>query len=592
MAKRTKDQEQTKAFKEIFDRARYLVEDYSERDTLFEEMEHIWHMDWVEGRPASKSKDVRYTVAPDGANAIVGGQRLMTASEPQFSMPFDTNDEEAKQASDKVERMADAMWKASGKINGQPTEKDCALAALLFAEVHIGLESTKQLVDEAGTDPLRVARAKAAGRRTPILFEAWHPKEGYPEFDRLGLYAYLRRYDITAGRLAMEWPEAQELLTALKPNAPVRINDWYDLEWRALWIESGSHGRSFLRRPFYMKRHQLGFIPVAVQIIEGSRMFSDVAKQRRPFLYTLVKSGLWNRQNLALTALYTTVFAIAQNAMFLHTAPPGTTEIRPLRADFGQIGAGVIDLLNGETFQPLFSKGAIDPSLLEAFKIAEQKATESTISRQALGEPLGANAPYSMVALLHQAGRLPLVGPKIMTGWAIARAMELAFKWIKLEGTGKVGASVRNRKAEIVASEIPEDFEMDVKLEVDLPQDKLQLAAVAGQLIGLGVTSRRYVREELMSIGQSAAMDEEIWGEKMAELMAMSLFDAMERMRKGGPGALLGPGGGGMPTELRSGSPASEAPAPPPGATGPAVPEGAPLPVPSQEPTLPAGPTR
>jgi hypothetical protein len=213
----------------------------------------------------------------------------------------------------------------------------------------------------------------------------------------------------------------------------------------------------------------------------------------------------------------------------------------------------VFELEQDEDIIPMLSKGAIDPAILTALEIANQQIAESTIYSQALGEPLGANAPFSMVALLHQAGRLPLTAPKVLTGWAIANAMELAFLWLK--ATGKdLNLSTMGQKVTVKASEIPQDVQFEAKLEIDLPQDMREVAGVIAAFEG--VVSNRWKRENLMKgVGQSEAMQEEMWTEQSGEfffrqMLEMFAATQLQQQAEGAEGAEEPDGGGGARRRL------------------------------------------
>jgi len=262
-----------------------------------------------------------------------------------------------------------------------------------------------------------------------------------------------------------------------------------------------------------------------VQVTEGSRLFLKQKDQRRPFLYTLWKSGMWNRHNLALTAAFTVLFAVAVSAMFKHRAPQGTPAKR-LQADFTNV-VGVFELEPGEDVEAMFSKGAIDPSMMAMVEMAERKMMESTIYRQALGEPVGSNAPYSLQALLNQSGRLPLVPQQKMAGMAFGRAMMMALAILKKEG-GSLTAKVGLQEVQLTASEIPDDLVVNCILEITLPQERLQMGAVAQQLKAMGAFSMRWIREKIFHHSQSEEMDEEVMAETFLEQMAIQFYQQMQ----------------------------------------------------------------
>lgn len=520
--KTAKESFDREVFDEIKARADQLVTDYSARDDLLEDMEKLLLLNWEKDKPKVDHDALKLTISPDPANKLLGAQRLMIAAEPVMTVPYEENDATAKQVSEKLEKFGRIMWKSSGRISGAPLHNDAVLSALTYASVHIGLTSTQDLV-EAATDDIYKARAEEFTKLTPILFDCWSPREGYPERDRFGLTGYLRRYKSTVRELKQEWGEDfTAILGNRKDELEVNVRDWYDLKWRCVYLEEHKG------EPGYMAEHELGFVPVIEQITEGSRLFDKPEEQIRPFLYTIFKTGLWNRQNLAMTALYTNIFALASAALFKHTAPQGEPE-KKLTIDTSRV-FNVIEMVPGETFELMAAKGAIDPALISALELAERKGTESTIYSQALGEPLGAQAPFSMVALLHQAGRLPLVSPQKLTGWAIARAMEMAFKWIKKEGKAAKTYNM-GQGSEITSGDIPDVIHFKVQLDIDLPMDLRQMGQVADNIVKGKMASRRWAREKLLKIGQSDEMDEEIWSEDMAYYMAMGLMQQLEQAK-------------------------------------------------------------
>jgi hypothetical protein len=143
-----------------------------------------------------------------------------------------------------------------------------------------------------------------------------------------------------------------------------------------------------------------------------------------------------------------------------------------------------------------------------------------------------------MVSLLSQSGRLPLITPQRTAGWAIAKACKLALQWQKADGEGY---------GELKASDIPERFKLEAGLEISLPQDQLQLANVAKML--KGTVSDRWIRENILKIGQSDAMQKEIWTEQTQEALVMQFIQQMLAAQQQqqaapmpGPGGPAGPG--------------------------------------------------
>lgn len=248
---------------------------------------------------------------------------------------------------------------------------------------------------------------------------------------------------------------------------------------------------------------------------------------RQPFLYTVDKSGLWKRQNLALTVLYSNVFKIGANPMWMLQQGQVDDQVA---MDFDTPG-GVISVPPGATLTPV-TKLVIDPSVQASLEIAERKSEESTIYRQALGEALGANAPFSMVALLSQAGRLPLINYQRMVGWCIGEACRIALLMLKKHGGGSSKTIHSGQAYEIKFSEIPDDIDVEVDLAIDQPQDErqnIQTAVMATQgenpLIPVSLA-----REKYLGLGQSEDVDEDIWTERFANAQAAIKLQQMIQM--------------------------------------------------------------
>lgn len=532
-------------FDAIRERADNLVSDYEGRKEILDAMEEMWTLDPTEDAPKAKGKTMKVTLSPDPANSVLGAWRLLCAADPVWDVPYDRNKAEAKSAAQKIEKLASIMWEAAGDLAGEDVHTAGVLSGLLFAQMDVAVILVDSLIAAAEGDDDEIARLERVKQATPVLFECWHPGNGYPERDRLGLRSYLREYDVRMSELAAQFPAAEKHLEEkaagkkkITRQDTVTVRDLYTTQERWIWISGKTE-------PFFYHKHGYGFVPVVVQVTEGSRLFLKQKDQRRPFLYTVWKSGLWNRHNLALTAAYTVLFAVAVSAMFKHRSPQSDPKKR-LQADFTNI-VGVFEIEPGEDVEAMFSKGAIDPSMMQMVDMAERKMMESTIYRQALGEPVGANAPYSLQALLNQSGRLPLVPQQKMAGMAFGRAMMMAMAMLKREASS-ISAKIGMQEVQLAASEIPDDLVVSCTLEITLPQERLQMGAVASQLKAMGAASMRWIREKVFHITQSDEMDEEVLGEQFLEQMAVQFFQQMQAgpqpgVENGAPPGSVPPGG-------------------------------------------------
>jgi hypothetical protein len=503
-------------FTDLKSRAKDLQSSYSERNLLFKEMEEMFFMKWEEEAKVKRTiENVKVTLSPDPRNQLIGAVRLLIASDPVFSMPGELNEPEAQYDSEAIEKFCQRMWQAAGKISGTPIHYEAVLSAFLYGETHIAIINTKDLLDAAGgKGDAYKTRAKLVARRTPYLFEVWNPKDCFTTIDKKwGLTEHYRRTSTTKQEIWSDWGEDANHITG-KPYDTVTHCEWWDLENHLVWVEG-------VDPPILNEKHGLPFIPIEVAITDGSlHLFTKPEEQRQPFLYAIAKSGLWNRQNLSLTVLFTFLHGLGANPMFLYEANEPDKE---LFIDWSRPG-GVATIERGENLAPL-AKQIIDPNLWQSFEVTDKLTSESTIYKQTLGEPLGKNAPYSMVALLSQSGRLPLISPQRRLGWMIGSLVEKCLMWLKKDkrkASARYGGSVM----ELKPSEIPDDFEIEAALDVSLPQDDLINAQVARQLTEGDdpLVSQEYVLKNVLKVEQPSEMQEQIWREQAANLKAQQYF--------------------------------------------------------------------
>jgi hypothetical protein len=456
---------------------------------------------------------VKVTKSTDASDNLLGAVRLLISTEPQISMPHDKNNPEALDQASNIEKAAQMMWQASGRVRGNPLTHDVVLSMALWAEVCIGITKTEDLVNHAREAKNGMqARYENIAKQTPFLYDVWDPRTCYPEFGSFGMTRFYRQVETQAGNVLDEFgAKAKQVLGDINRLTSVILCQDWGTKMRYAWIRGGSE-------PILEEDYNLPFIPVVCQLGEGSRIFARPEQQRQPFLYTLWKSGLWNRENLLLTVLFTQVFGIGSNPMFVYQRMDPK---KKLSLDFSRPG-GIAYIEQGESLQPMV-KVVIDPSILQALQLAGQKSEEATIYGPTLGEPIGGSPNYSMTALLHQAGRLPLFVPQLKSGWGIGDALKISLDWLKYDKT-KATVRYRGTTQEISPADIPDYYELEATLEVKLPQDKMQMGAVAAELKKAGLTSNRWIQENVLGIGQPDQMQEEVWGEQAAQLQAEIYF--------------------------------------------------------------------
>lgn len=481
-----------------------LKSSFAKRNENNNDFDDMYLMDWTE--PTDTGMPLSKTISPDARNAIHGAVRLMVASDPLFNVP---KDKSAKtQEDEKLEMAAAIMWQAAGRIKGVPVHYDALLSSLLYGEMHVAITDTEQMVEHAKQikqSKAYVSRAEQIASRTPYVFDVWSPQDGYPEEDNYGLTAYLRSTKVKASEIRARFgANAYEQLVNKGSNDEVDLTIFYDLEYYAVAIDDV---------PVICTPHELVAIPVVCTLSDGSRLFTKPEHQRQPFLYTLLKSGMWKRQNLSLTTLYTLIESLILLPQIIH-APPRSNPDKPLTIDYSQMASTIsIDKADGEDITIFDKSKIIDPNIQMGLSLAEEKVNESTMFKTALGQPLSSGTAFSTYSLLSQSGRIPLISVQRRAGWGIGEVVETALRLYKDSGHAHPALDLK-------PSEVPDTIMLEAKLDIALPQDKLQLANIASMLAGGDnpMTSREWVRENILNIGQSKMMDESIWNEKAANV--------------------------------------------------------------------------
>lgn len=537
---------------------------FSARDANLEEMRKMFHLEWSTAEP--RDDTVKRTMSPSPFNDVIGAVRLMSATEPQFSVPFDEGDTDSQRMSEKLERAARSMWNASGRVELRPVHSEVAFSAILAGEIYLSVVRTADLVEHAEKTKSGGQKRRAAmiAAQTPYLFRAHNAATCYPVIDGLGLSAMYRRVQSTWGEVLDTWGELAEkarpskLSTKDARQDKVVINTWQDWDAEAIWLDESD-------TPIILEENKVGFLPVVAGIADGSLLFDRPELQRLPFLYALMKSGLWKRQNLALTTVFSTIAAIGANPQLVLQSD----DDRPLFID-RSVPGGVLRLRKGEVIGALNEK-VYEPAQLTALELAQRLGRESTISQSALGGAPDRIMTFSEMSLLAQAGRLPLVGPKEIGGEAIAAAMMMALKWFKDSGQRtklQYGKGREMRTIDLDPKEVPENVIIDAVLEVNLPQDKMAQVATAASAVNSKLLSRRWSRENVLGVGQSAAMDKEILFETLDEVAIQRAIEqlkqrdqmmAQQAMQQAQAGSGMGDQGLGGPPQPPTQPPPAEA---------------------------------
>lgn len=491
-------------FSDIQEQAKNIQASFAERDEVNLAIEDIYLM--RDDMSVPPDMHIVTTRAPDNRNAIKGAARLLSIPDPVINCPMDEATTDLQGISEDLELMGSALFEASDHFSRKPLHHNANLSSLLYDEVEIAVISTQDLL--AG--PLKgqaKEKAEEIARATPYLFKCRKP--GYPVYDDFGLCMHVRTSDMTIAEIKSRYPDAEKILLSLRVDMAKErtthkvVWDFWDREMHFVWVEGTD-------KPLISGKHKLPIIPIACRTSEGSDLFDDPADQREPFLLTEYRSGLGARKNMALTALYTKLYNMGFVTPFVwqHTEPGAE---RPALMQDGlfqyiDAGTGTMNILRQE----------MDPAFQMGLEIAERKGQESTLYTTALGGPLPSGTAFSTYSLLTQTGRLPLETIRKMTGEALADVLRIAYRWMRHDA-GKYSARSYKRGAftELAGRDIPEHFEVDVSLDIALPQDALQQANIVNML--WGKVPAKVLFEKMLKLGQYETLIKQLMDEQAAQ---------------------------------------------------------------------------
>ena len=476
-------------FEEIKQHAKDIKSDYSKRNDEFEDYENMYNMQGTESDRGNEL--VKLTTSPTAHNKVAGAVRLLQSQDVRFDVHSRTA---TKIESERIETLLSEWWKLMFSINGKPLMNEIILAAALYSDVHIGMTLLEDYKKYNPKDP----RIKRLERRTPVLFEVWNPKNGYAERDALGLSAYYQELSVPFSYIKNTYGNLVEDVDK-KETTKVTLKRFWDLENFAVWydeelLDCGPHG--------------LPCIPVSVTATQGSDLFEDMEDRYQPLLFALKRSSLWERENMALTTLYTSAAAVAFTPSFKWK----TDSNQDLRVEISD-GVQYYRMNKSEDVEPLTNKGVFTREVGDVIQLTTNLIDNSTVYDTAFGTG-GGSSSFSESTLLAQSARLPLVPIMHNVGSAIGDIMQISLDIMREKGT-----KVYFGDFEIKCKELPEDMIIDAKLDVILPQERTQLAATAATIQANGLASKEWVRENVMGVPHNEKMEQQIAQENVSKAL-------------------------------------------------------------------------
>ena len=496
------------AFDEIKIHARDLKGLYGTRDAEFDEYDRMYLLKFeAQGSRFEGEDTIKRTPSPSARNKVLNACRLLMSQDPVFDVHSESYDDTKTEM---IEKNISRWWEQAGRAARRPIHYDMILSACLYDEMHTAIT----VMDDYKRFNKGDARAERIAKMTPILFQSWNPRNGYPEFDELGLCAYYRETEVKWSYIAQKYRDLIQdnyHYVNKKNTDNVALKIFYDLTHFAIWINDDE--------PFICEEHGLPAIPIDVTLTSGSSFFEKEEDRRQPLLFSIMRSKLWERESLLYTVLYSLLFTL------------GVTPTYVLRSDvldeLNMRHDGALNYLllrHGDSIDTLDNKGILPPEVQRLSELTGDLIDRSTMYNTAFGEKNFSSATFSETSLLQQAGRLPLIGPQRLGGFGISSAVEMALMLMKSKGLSFDKNGIR-----IKASEIPDDLEVKAKLDVILPQEKLQMVNVGLAMQKLGMPDE-YIQSNLLGITNTKELKQQ-FVQQQAET-AMIQYKLQQKMQQ------------------------------------------------------------
>lgn len=480
--------------------AEQVVLSYGVRDNeLYTRFREMYFMEDEKKRPLNPNvdeKDWAITISPSTRNKVIGMVRLLDTGEIHITAKAKG---EKADTSDKIEAALKAMLRVSGEYRRARVESDAALSAALYGPVVLYSESVADLREVNAKDKFKARQLGEVEKRTPFLIRSINPEQSYPEWGEFGIISHTWKYKVKGSVLKDRWG------VEAKHDQDYTVYDIYDPENRLVYADG-------IKEPLFADAHGLDFIPIVSRYAGGSSLFFEPEKQVGSFLYATAKSRLDKRENALLTAIATSINMRGLLGPLLSI----DMENQPETINVEWVGG--VRFIKAKAQQ--VDDKVIDPVVFQWRQLLREIEGESTIQNQTLGAANN-QGTFSGLAMLASAGKLPLVDSQ--------RAIEMAFRDVFLNILQRI-------KAEGIASDliqpidIPDDVELEVSLEPNLPQDKLRNAQVAQSLGDL--VSDEWKHSQLLQIGDSNEMRKQITKETILKAILGAIVQDQTLMQQ------------------------------------------------------------
>ena len=505
------------------EQAEKMIEADKGRDIFNKKVDDIDHVAWAPPNDLTKIQWFRPVPSTDGHDAISSGVRVLSALEEDVTLqPIAANPETKKTANDNEKILKWQMAEANKRRQGT-VQRSVVRSALKYDEVVVQVIDLEEQIKNKKIFKADTKREKAALRYGRYVVNTYHPNEVHVEYSNLMPEKVLLAQTRTAKEVMQEWgPLAKDLKEAAENDEKVEYFYLQDYDDTVIWTtpERATGGEVEIMR----EEHKLPFLPWVARV-GGDIMESKQEHRRRPLLYPIVKSGMWETQNVVQSFMFSEVIRNAGHPRWIEEGN------MPIESRSTELETGDVDLVAqvtpGDTLKPA-QPPAIDPSLQAVFGMIQAATSKSTLASVLQGGDVPAGTAFATLNLATQTAVGALKPGKELAEHALADIYALFLLWSQytqkdVVGYGK-GKADFGEEYVIKWDEIPEKIYLSVELKPDVPLDRQAKANTANMMLQSGIYSKERAMED-MGITDPDSVTEEIYFETLAQAQLQQLIE-------------------------------------------------------------------
>lgn len=476
-AKQPKTQQMPAAdFDALKKRVDAIVTGYSTRDadfTLYENAYKLNPTDSASGR--TSAAQARLMFDPQGHNVIDAIVRMYMVNTPTISVVpsfiantgFDQGqaqaEREERERIGKIESWLRAAVYASDLASTSDFLADSLYAAGIYGEV-------PQIIDMAIAQETGLPNTLV---EAPFIFFVPHPRMSYPVYTRRNnLIQHVVKTQVYLAEIRATYGIDNTAFITGQDDFQVTLVDYIDMDKHVVWVDE------FATEPILFANLAHGFIPRTSRRSTSPGFFDEEEYKRMPILFAYIKAGLWAARNVLLTATYSNVVDFMNPLMLMKKKAGGTAPI----IDWSKRGS-VVDIEVGEELGPL-SRSSVTPEIFQFVQRVAQLVDESTmanITAMPRGGKSGAT-PSSALNVLTSSARVATYMIARTVEVATAQTLSKCLRWIKARGDLQFPVWGPEGKLVLTASDIMDNYHVNVNLKPDMQAEKQMVAGLAATL--------------------------------------------------------------------------------------------------------------